>query len=244
MPFKRRLKAFQILCSGGIYEACKKCENCTFRFETLYISFWRLYINVEMKRIVIIAACVLASVVVASAQKNTFGVKAGVNMSGNLLYNMEGKTSIKTGFEVGGFWKHDFGKYFALQPEVAISLQNSDYELGALKQDYMNWSFDIPVYALGQLTTEEGHRAYIGVGPNFGIGFGGKEKISGAELYKDESLMSRFELGASVLVGYEFDFNMQINLSYKYGFFNALKNPVGDARMTRNCVTLGIGYRF
>ncbi len=197
-----------------------------------------------MKRIVIIAACVLASVVVASAQKNTFGVKAGVNMSGNLLYNMEGKTSIKTGFEVGGFWKHDFGKYFALQPEVAISLQNSDYELGALKQDYMNWSFDIPVYALGQLTTEEGHRAYIGVGPNFGIGFGGKEKISGAELYKDESLMSRFELGASVLVGYEFDFNMQINLSYKYGFFNALKNPVGDARMTRNCVTLGIGYRF
>ncbi len=197
-----------------------------------------------MKRIVIIVACVLVSVAVASAQKNTFGVKAGVNMSSNLLYNMDGKSSMKTGFEVGGFWKHDFGQYFALQPEVAISLQNSKYELGALKQDYRNWSFDIPVYALGQLTTDNGHRAYIGVGPNFSVGFGGKEKISGAKLYKDESLMSRFDLGAAVLVGYEFEFGMQINLSYKYGFFNALKNPVSDARMTRNCATLGIGYRF
>ncbi len=197
-----------------------------------------------MKRIVIIAACVLASIGVARAQKNTFGVKAGVNMSSNLLYDMDGKTSMRAGFELGGFWKHDFGKYFALQPEIAISLQNSDYELGSLKQDYRSWSFDIPVYALGQLTTNEGHRAYIGVGPNFGVYFGGKEKISGAKLYKGDSLMQRFELGASVLVGYEFDFGMQINLSYKYGFFNAIKNPVGDARMTRNCVTLGIGYRF
>ncbi len=197
-----------------------------------------------MKKIVIIVACILASAVVAGAQKNTFGVKAGVNMSSNLLYNMEGRTSMKTGFEVGGFWKHDFGKYFALQPEVAISLQNSDYELGSLRQDYRNWSFDVPVYALGQLTTDEGHRAYIGVGPNFSVCFSGKEKIAGSKLYKDDSLMNRFDVGTSVLVGYEFAFNMQINLSYKYGFFNVLKNPVGDAIMTRNCVTLGIGYRF
>ncbi len=197
-----------------------------------------------MKKIVIIVACILASAGVASAQKNTFGVKAGANMSSFLLYDMEGKTSMKAGLEMGGFWKHDFGKYFALQSELAITLQNSDYELGALKQDYKFWSLEVPVYALGQLVTDEGHRAYIGMGPSFSLDFGGKEKTSGNALFEEDSMMQRFDVGASVLIGYEFPFGMQINMSYRYGFFNAVANPVGDARMIRHSATLGIGYRF
>lgn len=197
-----------------------------------------------MKRLVIIVVCILASVNMVNAQKNSFGVKAGANISSYLLYDMEGSTSMKAGAEISGFWKHDFGKYFALQPEVAFALCNSDYKFGSMTMDYGFCSLEIPVYALGQLGTDEGHRAYIGVGPNFSMNFAGKEKQTDAKLFKDGSLMNRFDVGAAVLVGYEFEFNMQINLSYKYGFFNALANPVGDERMIRNSVTLGIGYRF
>ncbi len=201
--------------------------------------------NMNMKRTITVISLLIATVAISSAQeKNSFGLKAGANISSFLLYDMEGTTSMKGGFEVCGFWKHDFGKYFALQPEVAITLQQSDYKFANSNQDYRFWSLEIPVYALGQLITDEGHRAYIGVGPNFSVGFGDKEKISGNKLFREGSLMNRFDVGASVLIGYEFAFNMQINMSYRYGFFNALANPVGDSRMIKNSVSLGIGYRF
>lgn len=197
-----------------------------------------------MKKIAILISCILISIFNVAAQNNSFGVKAGANLSSNILSKMDGETSMKAGFEVGGFLKHDFGKYFAIQPELLISMQNSDYKFGSFKQDYRNWGLNIPIYALGQLTTDEGHRAYIGVGPDLGVCFGGKEKVSGDKLYKDGALMNRFDVGASALVGYEFDFGMQVNLSYRYGFFNALKNPADDAMMHRNCATLGLGWRF
>ncbi len=197
-----------------------------------------------MKKFIVVVACLIAAMGAVNAQNNTYGVKVGANMSSFLLYDMEGKTSMNVGFEMGGFWKHDFGKYFALQPEVVITFQNSDYVFGTVKQDYRFWSLEVPVYAIGQLVTNKGHRAYIGIGPKFSLDFGGKEKISGSKLFKEGSLMQRFDVGASVLVGFEFAFGMQINMGYRYGFFNAIANPVGDDTMVRNAVSLGLGYRF
>ncbi len=196
-----------------------------------------------MKKIVIIVACVLASVGVASAQKNTFGVKAGANMSSFLLYDVAGESTMKAGVNLGAFWKHDFAKSFALQTELNFDSQNSEYELGPASSKYSFWTMEVPVYAMWQHTTGDNNRFYLGAGPNLSLGLGGKEKLSSSKIFADNA-MSRFDVGASVLVGWELPFGMQVNASYRYGFFNALKNPVGDGRMIKNSVSLGIGYRF
>ncbi len=210
-----------------------------------------------MKKIAIIATCILASIGAVHAQKDSFGIKAGTNISGFLLYNMEGSATMKFGAEIGAFYKHDFSKHFAIQPEVLFTLHNSEYKWGYLKQDFMSWGMKIPVYALGQIHTTNGHRAYLGIGPYFYVGIGGKERnthIGIFEKVNNNSLLNRFDLGGAVLIGYEFDFNMQINVGYKYGFFNALGSEVPvtpsldntntSPRMANHSISLGIGYRF
>ncbi len=197
-----------------------------------------------MKRIVTVISLLIATVAITSAQeKNSFGLKAGANMSSYLLYDMEGESTMKAGLNLGAFWKHDFAKSFALQTELNFDYQNSEYKLGPAGSKYSFWTMEIPVYAMWQHTTGDNNRFYLGAGPNLSLGLGGKEKLSSSKIFADNA-MSRFDVGASVLVGWELPFGMQVNASYRYGFFNALKNPVGDARMTKNCVSLGIGYRF
>ncbi len=195
-----------------------------------------------MKKIAIMIACVMASIGIANAQKNTIGIKAGANKSSYVLRNLSGKTDMKPGFEAGVIWRHDFSEHFALQPEAALSMQNSAYVQGM--QGYKTWNMEIPVYALGQISAGKGHRFYIGLGPNLNFALAGKEAVSGSDLYKGDSLMNRFDIGAAALVGYELPFNMQINFSYKYGFLNALKTPADGASMTRNSVSLGLAYMF
>ncbi len=196
-----------------------------------------------MKRIAVIVACVLVSVGVAGAQKNTFGVKAGANMSSFLLYDMDGESTMKAGVNLGAFWKHDFAKNFALQTELNFDSQNSKYKLHLADSEYSFWTMEIPVYAMWQHTSGNNNRFYLGAGPDFSLGIDGKEKLSSSKIFAAHA-MSRFDVGASVLVGWELPFGMQVNASYRYGFFNALMNPVGDERMIKNSVSLGIGYRF
>lgn len=181
-----------------------------------------------------------------NAQSTSFGVKADANMSNFVVSDMGNlKSTMKVGGGVGGFLKIDFSKYFAIQPELSILYKSSKMELASVKSDYEYWGLEVPVYVLGQLMHDDGNRAYIGIGPVFDCGFSAKS--GGVKMYKDNADLlqqSRFNIGAGVLVGYEFKFRMQINASYKYGFFNTLKEPVSDAFLHSQYVSLGIGYRF
>ncbi|MDD3490807.1 MAG: porin family protein [Paludibacter sp.] len=181
-----------------------------------------------------------------NAQSTSFGVKIDANMSNFALFDVNNlKSTMKVGASIGGFLKIDFSEYFAIQPELSILYKSSEMKVSSIKSDYNYWGFEVPVYAMVQLTHEEGNRAYLGIGPVFDCGFSAKS--GGTKLYKDNAgalQQERFNVGAGVLLGYEFDFGMQINASYKYGLLNSLKNPVGDAYSSPQSVSLGIGYRF
>jgi hypothetical protein len=181
-----------------------------------------------------------------NAQSTSFGVKVDASMSNFAVSDMGNlQSTMKVGGSIGGFLKIDFSEYFAIQPELSFLYQSSEMKLASAKSDFEYWGLEVPVYAVAQLTHDEGNRAYIGVGPVFGCGFSAKS--GDTNLYKDNAgllQMQRFNVGAGVLVGYEFPFRMQINASYRYGFFNTLKEPVGDAFLHAQYVSLGIGYRF
>ena len=184
-----------------------------------------------------------------SAQNLSLGVKAEANMSNFILSDLEPlESKMKVGAGIGGFLKIDFGEYFALQPELLVNMKNSIMEQNGIENKCMFWSIEIPLYAMGQMTLDNGERAYIGIGPYGSIGLSAKNRETDLNLYKEDgengAFMQRGDVGVGVLVGYEFDFGMQINASYKYGLLNALDAGQDDANMYNQTVSLGIAYRF
>lgn len=204
-----------------------------------------------MKRIILMVA-VLAGTVVTSAHaqsKTSFGVKGEANMSNFRIDDMPGvKSDFGVGAGIGGFMKIDFGEYFALQPELMLQWQNSTLKQNGVKSDFEYWGMEIPVYAMGQMKLESGDRAYIGIGPYGRLGFSARNKTADVNYYKkngeSKPFMQRGDVGAAVLVGYEFDFGMQINASYKYGFLNVLDAGKKTSSLYNQQVSLGIAYRF
>ena len=203
-----------------------------------------------MKRLILAVAVLVGfGTNVAHAQsKVSFGAKAETNMSNFILDDMTGYDSeFGVGAGVGGFMKIDLGNYIAIQPELMFNWHNSKIKQNGVKSDFEYWGVELPVYAMGQLSLENGDRAYVGIGPWLQIGFSAKNKTADVNYYKKTNgarVMQPGEVGAAALIGYEFAFGMQINASYKYGFLNQLDDPVGDAFMSNQIITFGIGYRF
>ncbi|MDR1653909.1 MAG: porin family protein [Prevotellaceae bacterium] len=203
-----------------------------------------------MKKVVLLSvALAVLGLTQSMAQNTSFGVKAEAGMSNFILDDMAGwKSRFGVGGSVGGFVKIDFSKYFAIQPEALLHLQNSEFEIDGIENDFRYFGMEVPVYAVAQLVTSENHRAFIGVGPYGRIGFSARNRTLDLNYYKknggSHSFMQLGDVGCAVLVGYEFEFDMQINASYKYGFLNQLNEASGSSFLRNQSISLGIGYRF
>ena len=204
-----------------------------------------------MKRTILaVAVCTLLAATQVNAQSRlSYGVKAEANMSNLLFDDMPGiESDFGAGVGIGGFLKIDFGKYFAIQPELLFQWQNSTIKQGVVENDFEYWGAEIPIYAVGQMTLESGDRAYIGLGPYFGVGFSAKDKTADLSLYDKNGatapFMHRGDIGVGAMIGYEFAFGMQINAGYKYSLLNKLDAESDNSTMRGQAITFGIGYRF
>ena len=197
-----------------------------------------------MKRLLLVLAIGIASS--QSYAQTTFGIKAGANISNYIMKDMgDMKSTMGVGAYVGGFTKIAFSDLFSLQPELLFQLQNSKLEQSGVKSDIQTWAMEIPIHAMFTFKSGDTDKAYLGIGPYGRLGFSAKDRTANVNRYKgDNSIMDRGDVGVSALIGYEFGFGMQINASYKYGLINQLKDPVGDAFIRNQMISLGIGYRF
>ena len=197
-----------------------------------------------MKKILLVLAIGIASI--QSYAQTTFGIKAGANISNYIMKDMgDIKSTMGAGAYVGGFTKIAFSDLFSLQPELLFQLQNSKLEQSGVKSDIRTWGMEIPIHAMFTFKSVNNDKAYLGIGPYGRLGFSAKDRTANVNFYKgDNSMMDRGDVGVSALIGYEFGFGMQINASYKYGLINQLKDPVGDAFIRNQMISLGIGYRF
>lgn len=183
------------------------------------------------------------------AQQTSFGVKAEANVSNfrvSDMPNTKGKLGVGAG--IGGFAKVDLSNWFALQPEVMFSLQNSKLEQSGLKHNIRSFNVEVPVYAMFQLPAADKSRAYIGIGPYGRFGFSAKDRTTGINLYKEyngaKSDLQRFDAGLAATVGYEFSNGIQINASYKFGLLDQLNANKKIASLKNQKISLGLGYRF
>jgi hypothetical protein len=175
-------------------------------------------------------------------------LKAEANMSNYFLKDMPGvKSNMHVGATLGGALNINFGRYFALRPELLFHYRGAEMKLRSqlprleVKTDYEYWGGEIPVYAVGQLPVGTNGKLYLGLGPYVGLGFSLKNTTDDINLYK-EDYMQRFDFGGGALLGYEFRFGLQINAQYKMGFLNLVDN--GSGKMRQQTVSLGVAYRF
>ena len=184
-------------------------------------------------------------------KKISFGVKAEANLSNHFMSsNLRDDYKSKLGFgaTVGGFAKFDLHPNIAIQPEVLVHYKTSklEHKTSKLESDFEYWGMEIPIYGMGQMNLWNG-RGYVALGPYVGLGFsaelGDVKQYDNYDGHKDNE-MYRWDLGGAAMVGYEFNFGLQINASYKMGFTNNL-NRLNDSHKMRNqMLSLGLAYRF
>ena len=177
----------------------------------------------------------------------SYGVKGEMNLSNFLLKDLDAQTStMKVGPNLGGFMKFDLHPNFAIQPELMFFYRQSKMETGPAEDTFKQWGMQIPVYALGQMTTNNG-KFYGGIGPFVGLGFDARYKDADVNLYDEvagKTPMNRWDFGLGTMLGYEFDNGIQLNAGYQFGFVNQLDYTVNDEKMRTQTVSVGVGYRF
>ena len=180
----------------------------------------------------------------------SFGVKASANLSDFLIRDMDNiQTNMKLGASADIFLKVESGN-FAFQWEwsffrKACEIENNndksrfDYEFLGAKT---TWFF------MGQINTSSG-KIFIGAGPYVGFGIDGVQKPANIDLYKKnketvKSIMQRWDVGLSPILGYEFNNGLIISGSYQAGFINQMSAEKDNMSMKCRMFSLGIGYKF
>lgn len=203
------------------------------------------------------AAPLFAQEMTVTANKTTFGLRAGVNFqtingkddAGDKLEN-----DLLTGFHAGVNAEIPVGTGLYVQPGVLYTLKgakNNDAD-GKVKISYL----DVPVNLIYKPILGAGNMV-LGFGPYVGFGIGGKVESQGTEQdieFNNEYTSStapqirRMDAGANFLAGYEFANKVSFQLNAQLGLVDInpkMPNVSDDKTNWRNTGWgLSVGYRF
>ena len=161
------------------------------------------------------------------------------------------KTTPGVGCSVGGFVFFDIHKSLALQIDLFYHFRQTKVEQQGNTGDLYSLSVELPFYVMGQWRFKDCSRLYLGTGPTVEFGYYAVIKGQGGtfDLYqKDDetelSAMQNTSMGWAILLGYEFAFGLQLNVTYKGGFYNVLDANRTEVGAYPCALSLGVGYRF
>ena len=177
------------------------------------------------------------------------GIFAGPNF--NSLRYHDNTTTIEgssAGLHGGVFYKKDFNKNLSFQPWLLFSLRGGEInDVDSITDATLSY-LELPInvlYVHKQLS--------IGGGPNFCYAIGGKFASNGVKRNaydaseSFERTLKRFELGANLMIAYEFKNQLSVIVNFSPGFTNIYK---GDHSAPQNVHAntsmfgLSLGYRF
>lgn len=180
------------------------------------------------------------------------GVKVESNLSQYImvpqLEQVESYGNI--GASLGGFSRFEFDNNFSIQGELLMH-----YKCCNIHDDAINhlktWSLEVPVYAVYSLRFEEGDAMNFGLGPycEFGLVAVMDEPEGMRNLYdinrrEEIQAMRGSNSGFGVMVGYETQYGLQVNLSYKISITNILDSNSTMAAFYPMAASVGIAYRW
>lgn len=188
-------------------------------------------------------------------KKITFGLVAGVQQNFLLVHqnteNLEATTPfLGTGFNVGASVDFNLSNSFSLKPQLVFSSKSTSF---SEKNKFKLLTVDLPIHFLYHQ-----QNFYIGAGPNVAYGISAEHQTSVNEvqtydLYSDNgspiiNRFNRLEIGASLLMGYEFGKGISVNASYSRGLSQMFIKPEDGAlsidKINTSIISLGVGYSF
>ena len=215
-----------------------------------------------MKNLITLFVLALALVLTMTAESfaQSFGVKAGLNLSTMLSKNDKRTFSddfkMKPGFHIGVTAEFPIDEMFSF--ETGLLLSTKGYKIS--KEDYkqkVNINYlDIPLTGKASFDIAD-TKVYGLFGPYIGMGLSGKlkfEEIDFGETHtgednidwgsdKELSDMKRLDFGITVGVGVEIN-SFQIGLSYNLGLANISPSTDGGSKVNNRVLGLSVGYKF
>lgn len=183
------------------------------------------------KIIVLIAALAISSG--AFAQGFSWGIKAGLNVTGVSGSDLETKS--KTGFHAGVVTEFGISDWFAIAPELMYSSQGAKMDVPDMdirvKGDYLNLPIMAKFYVLEKLSLE--------AGPQFGYALSMKVKAEDESEKMDSDLYNAFDMSLGVGATYNFG---SFFASARYNF--GLTDVVKEASNKNSVFQISVGYKF
>ena len=187
-----------------------------------------------MRKAFLLLTILFISFSVFSQNKITYGVKAGVNLSGFRTDN--GTNSDLVGINIGGVAKMDLNKTFGLQGELNLNSKGGIYRFPLtsnnpeIKLTYIN----LPILLKTHIT----RKFNFEIGPEFGFLVGQKAKLNGETFEIDD--VPSFDMNVNAGLSYEFEKGIFIQGRYGYGLIDLF-----EGRDYKNsCISLSLGYFF
>lgn len=193
-----------------------------------------------------------------TANRTTFGIRAGVNfqnINGKNVNGDELENGITTGFHGGLNAEIPVGTGSYLQPGVLYSMKGAEQKDtdNKVKLSYI----EVPINFVYKPILGTGNMV-LGFGPYVAWGIGGKGEANGTERdveFTDTYQVGgspyqfkRFDAGGNLLAGYEFANKVSFQVNAQLGLVNInpeLSGVSGDKSKWRNTgFGLSLGYRF
>ena len=187
-----------------------------------------------MKRNIILLTFLISSLVTFSQKKLTYGVKAGVHLTG--FHTDNGTTSDLTGINLGGVVKLNLNKTFGLQGELNFNSKGGIYRLALspnspeISLSYIN----VPVLLKTHIT----RKFNFEIGPEFGFLINQKAKLNGETFEIDD--VSTFDTNINAGLSYEFEKGVFIQGRYGYGLTKLFEG----SDYKNSCISVSLGYFF
>jgi len=208
-----------------------------------------------MKNLLLLLLSLVAICQLSNAQKMKWGITGGATYSQVRVSDNETKdhTNFTPGFSIGLTGDLALSEHFSLQPSLQY-LQKGGEKSGYLfttqtkitiKLNYL----DLPVNFIYHTSGKTGHFIF-GAGPSFSYALSGKEKFA-TDQEKDEenfhfgssdTTLKRFDMGANVLAGYEWNSGIYLQANFNYGLSNITNTS--DDKWKNSYFGLRIGYFF
>ena len=195
------------------------------------------------------------------------------NLAGEHMYIAESVLSAYpgAGVEAGSFVDYQLSKRLLVEVQFILALQSGTYVAAKEDPGFLLWSregtfsrvadmrllgLDIPLYLIGLFPAGNGFFR-LGAGPFTHLTFnawspGNKDFVTPYKrVYsvddvtgKTRYLLNDSHAGFGLLIGYEFESGLQLNLSGKYSILDIINYESGRSYAHPYKLSAGIGYRF
>jgi len=184
-----------------------------------------------MKKTILIATLIIASLTNANAQEFNLGAKAGINFSTITGDNTSDVNSITEFQSFGLVGEIMFSEKFSFQPELMYSKQGFDIDGDLVSLNYLNLLYMGKYYVAKGLSLE--------AGPQIGYLLSAEQEDTDVE-----DNFNRFDFGVNFGVGYKLDNGLNFGARYNLGLANINDMDGIDDKNRNGVFQVYVGFFF